>query len=1263
MKLLPLPAVFLFTLLLSLFSPAGFAEEMPEWIKPGKVEPKRRMLPESVRHGVAPTAVVQLDAPDLAALRAEDAQARILGGFSKGPTRVGVRRALTHAVRLQGDKAPWTAVPKAGRVWTARIASAGAHGMRLRFEEVRLPAGVEVVVYDTAHPEQVEGPFDADYLAGRSAFWSSTVFAEDVTVECRVPEGADLPAFQVTEVTHRYVALGTEGKSAEAKAAGSCNIDLACEPAWLETSRAVAGIGSVSASGELFCTGCLLNDSNPASGTDYFLTADHCIAGQSDADTAEFYWNYQAASCGATPPNPATVPRTIGGAAILSARSRENLNDHCFLRLRGTVPAGVAFAGWTSTSPESGEVVTGIHHPDGDYKRISFGTATAADANYWRVQWTRGVTEPGSSGSPVFNAQHQVIGQLFGGLSSCDNTNPSLQNDDYGRFDVTFPFVRKWLMNEPVAPPANDNFASAQVLVGDTGSTAAIQTVDATRETGEPDHAGGGGRNSVWFRWTAPSSGVFTFATVANNFNTALAVYTGNSLGTLVRVASNDDVEEGVSSSRVGIQATAGTAYQIAVDGAGGEFGSFQLGWQPGGEVTAPPNDRFADAATVVGFGGIYHSVNRGFTRESGEPNHAGAPGNRSAWWTWTAPVNGTVTVNTFGSGFDTILAVYTGSAVNALSVIASNDDYDFNNEVYESGLSFNAVAGRVYRIAVDGYNGTSGQQEGEIRLEVSQSAGNPGANNAFAAAIAITGATGSSTGNNLTFTREAGEPLHAGIDGRRSAWWSWTAPSSGNFVFETIGSSFDTVLAVYTGSSVTSLTAVASNDDILLGDLWQSRVTFPAVQGQVYRIAVDGYYEAGGTQEQGNIRLAWRPSSTGSLALGDLTPVLGDTAPRVENRSFLASDCEVASGCGVVGDRRLLLVDFQVRNVGSASVVLPTVSSASGFVTNACRNQLEWPAFVTLRLLTPGGTVVDSREVSMCVSDGARWSATNGPASAQFNCGNQGVSAGWAAVSGTGTACRWLDVTAQTPGDYLLEIVADPGSRFTESNETNNVLRVAVTIPAAVTVPNDAFASATSLVGFAGTSAGSTVGATLEATEPASNGRSTVWFLWSAPCTGTAVFDTFGSDFDTVLDAFSGNALGTLAALAVSDDFSETNLQSEVRFPAVQGTSYRLRVSGYEGTVSGNAVLNWRMESTTGCGSAIAVAGASMGAGGFEVRFASTSGGRYVLQSASDLSRTPLVWADVASATASGTETRITDGGAVGAGAGVRFYRVVRLP
>ncbi len=120
-------------------------------------------------------------------------------------------------------------------------------------------------------------------------------------------------------------------------------------------------------------------------------------------------------------------------------------------------------------------------------------------------------------------------------------------------------------------------------------------------------------------------------------------------------------------------------------------------------------NDNFANRYTISGASVSAAGTSQGATRESGEPAYGGNTGGKSVWWTWTAPASGNVIIDTAGSNFDTLLGVFKGTAVNALTVVGSNDD-DWASGVITSKVSFAATVGTKYQIAVDGYGGVYGR-------------------------------------------------------------------------------------------------------------------------------------------------------------------------------------------------------------------------------------------------------------------------------------------------------------------------------------------------------------------------------------------------------------------------------------------------------------------------------------------------------------------------------------------------------------------------
>src|SRR5437867_994845 len=280
---------------------------------------------------------------------------------------------------------------------------------------------------------------------------------------------------------------------------------------------------------------------------------------------------------------------------------------------------------------------------------------------------------------------------------------------------------------------------------------------------------------------------------------------------------------------------------------------------------TGPPNDFFNNAFSISGAAGSTNGTSAGATKEAGEPNHAGNSGGKSVWYRWTPAVNGTAVLDTTGSTFDTLLAVYTGADVASLTLIAANNDISVINP--RSRVTFSVIAGTTYRIAVDGRNGESGA----VVLNWNVVTGPP-VNDSFSSAIALAGSSGSTTGTNINATKQSGEPNHAGNAGGSSIWYRWTPANGGQVTFNTLGSTFDTLLAVYTGSTLGSLTVVATNDDLSLNFV-QSQVTFTAVAGTTYRIAVDGF-----NGDIGMVTLNWAQGSPANDALANAFALNGSS-------------------------------------------------------------------------------------------------------------------------------------------------------------------------------------------------------------------------------------------------------------------------------------------------------------------------------------------------------------------------------------------------
>jgi hypothetical protein len=460
-------------------------------LKPVRPTPSEKF---GIDLGIVPE--VRLNAVDTdALLREDEREAR--------RTKV-VRFGIGRDVQVGVGDGNWYDLADGQRLWVAEVASTDAIGVRLHFQDVRLPEGAELAVYAPSLSDPARGivrsgssRFDADRyvelyganspIAKRGDFWTGTLFGDRARIEYLAPAGAaDALPFTVNRLQHEYVDPISHLTKSGAKAAGSCENDVSCSPEWGDLSRAVSGVGFIG-NNSLFCTGQLLNVSGKPDFTPYWLTANHCMDSQGEAESAEFFWLYQTASCGGAPPSLSSVPRSQGATLLSTSHG----SDYTLLMVEGAVPADELFwAGWTSKEPPNGIDAVAIHHPSGDFKRISFGFKEAVNecnqipdffgTKMVRNTWTNGVTEPGSSGSGLFRADTgQLYGQLFGGPSFC-GVEPDGLFDCYGSFAVTFPRIKNLLLKggSDDKSEQNDSCAKARIVKAGTLGSRIVKITD-----------------------------------------------------------------------------------------------------------------------------------------------------------------------------------------------------------------------------------------------------------------------------------------------------------------------------------------------------------------------------------------------------------------------------------------------------------------------------------------------------------------------------------------------------------------------------------------------------------------------------------------------------------------------------------------------------------------------------------------------------------------------------------------------------------------
>lgn len=401
--------------------------------------------------------IVELGQPNMAPIYAEDTESSEKGR----PYRVAVQAPVSLSIQNSGT---WEELANGDKIWRLGVKMANAQALSLYFSEnVSIPEGGKLHAYNANHSQYVGA-----YTSNTPGFQSLEVIeGELLTLEYFMPAGAtELPTIEISNVAYYYrgvedrIAMFREGFSTEdqIRAHQSCEVDVACsEITGWETQRdAVVQYSFSSGGGTYVCSGSMINntanDCKP-----YFYTANHCGEPTSNANITNhtFYFNYQRPTC--TPGNTATYngaqSQTISGGMLRASSELGNQSliggitgsDFVLIEFNSNVPTAynAYYEGWDRATSAATSGV-GIHHPAGDEKKISTYTSSLTSATYnggwngahWRVVWAattngHGVTEGGSSGSPIFNQNGLVVGHLSGGSSFCTATSSP---DLYGKF-------------------------------------------------------------------------------------------------------------------------------------------------------------------------------------------------------------------------------------------------------------------------------------------------------------------------------------------------------------------------------------------------------------------------------------------------------------------------------------------------------------------------------------------------------------------------------------------------------------------------------------------------------------------------------------------------------------------------------------------------------------------------------------------------------------------------------------------------------------
>jgi len=352
------------------------------------------------------------------------------------------------------------------KLWRVEIESANAVSINLTFSTYRLPEGAKLWVYNSDHT-QILGAFTNANNQTDGFFATSLLFDSKITIEYYEPAKVEFPGeLHLYRVTHGYRSGFEYAKGLNSS--GACEVNVNCPDGigWEDQKRSVCMLVT---GGSGFCTGALINNTGN-DGTPYVLTANHCST-ENDFATWVFWFNWEAPTC----VNPTTSPahNDVSGSVL---KARNAGSDFCLVQMNSTPPLNynVFYSGWsyaTAAAPSA----TCIHHPKGDIKKISHSgaltTSSMSGAVTWKTSWTSAVTEQGSSGSPLFDDNHRIVGQLFGGNSACGEI-PANMNDHYGKFDVSWSTgvtpatrLKDWLDPTNVNPTTLDGYDPNAIVV------------------------------------------------------------------------------------------------------------------------------------------------------------------------------------------------------------------------------------------------------------------------------------------------------------------------------------------------------------------------------------------------------------------------------------------------------------------------------------------------------------------------------------------------------------------------------------------------------------------------------------------------------------------------------------------------------------------------------------------------------------------------------------------------------------------------------
>ncbi len=628
-----------------------------------------------------PVPMITLDAMDQGALLAED-QATV----QPAPFRFGVERG----VKLSLNDGQWMDVA-GGRLWRIGIDAVGALNSRIHLSGLDLRVGQELAITCPDLEQKMTGILErtGDFGTGEAyGPFSPTARGQ---IEWFVPTGQsakELP-FDAVGYSYGYIPVFSEISNG-----GTCSLNPACYPAWNNESNAAARLAFTSGGGSYLCSGQLMA-TTAGDETPYLSTANHCISTTAAANSCSMIFFYRSPCTGSNSPG-----TTVAGADLASTYLA---SDCTLLLVKGALPVGCFWDGWSSLNPALNAAATGIHHPSGTPQAISFGVKNAASfncgspaGNWNSLSWNQGITEGGSSGSAIMtDADHKLFGVLTCGGSACTNT---AADDGYGRWDLAIAatssnFATLLAAGSDDTLEPNNDCANARAITPGTYNTLVVKRL-----------------NEDWYALPVATGATLTMNMTFTHANGDIDVQLFTACGGAIALDRNANTN---NESFTFVNPSASPTVYMRVYLSSDTRNEYSFTFST--STPAPSNDACA-TATAIGVGAFAFNNSLATDAPPALPascdEGSGVTITKDVWYRFTAPITGRMTASTCNAAsFDTRIAVYVGDAcpTAASAVIACND----NSATCSSGTSkaeWSAGVGSIWYVRVgSGAAGTGG--------------------------------------------------------------------------------------------------------------------------------------------------------------------------------------------------------------------------------------------------------------------------------------------------------------------------------------------------------------------------------------------------------------------------------------------------------------------------------------------------------------------------------------------------------------------------